>query len=145
MTLILLSRCETRLLSIQYVYERVSFLFRLSLKAGAKVENLFLTGKCFLKFFFKEIFVSFSTSYLPIYQWTFRVLRGANVTSVFKSHKLFLNYFSKLSFLLIRLTCQYFCERLSLLRVQKYHLYWVLQAFNQTIFDLFLNFFLTAW
>ena len=30
-------------------------------------------------------------------------LRGANVTSVFKSHKLFLNYFSKLSFLLIRL------------------------------------------
>jgi hypothetical protein len=29
-------------------------------------------------------------------------LRGANVTSVFKSHKLFLNYFSKLSSLLIR-------------------------------------------
>ena len=28
-------------LSIQYVYERVSILFRLSLKAGAKVENLF--------------------------------------------------------------------------------------------------------
>ena len=39
-------------LSIQYVYERVSILFRLFLKAGAKVENLFLTGKCFLKFFF---------------------------------------------------------------------------------------------
>ena len=34
-------------LSIQYVYERVSFLNRLFLKAGAKVENLFQTGKCF--------------------------------------------------------------------------------------------------
>ncbi|WP_231632224.1 hypothetical protein, partial [Flavobacterium sp. KJJ] len=41
-------------LSIQYVYERVSILFRLCLKAGAKVENLFLTGKCFLKFFLRN-------------------------------------------------------------------------------------------
>ncbi|MFH7000480.1 hypothetical protein ACHRVZ_21420, partial [Flavobacterium sp. FlaQc-57] len=31
------------------------FVFRLSLKAGAKVENLFLNGKCFLKFFKKKI------------------------------------------------------------------------------------------
>ena len=42
-------------LSIQYVYERVSILFRLFLKAGAKVENLFLTGKCFLKFFLENL------------------------------------------------------------------------------------------
>jgi len=30
------------------------FFFRLFLKAGAKVENLFLTGKCFLKFFLEN-------------------------------------------------------------------------------------------
>jgi len=35
------------------------FQYRLFLKAGAKVENLFLTGKCFLKFFLKLFFVSF--------------------------------------------------------------------------------------
>ena len=55
-------------LSIQYVYERVFLFFRLFLKAGAKVENLFLTGKCFLKFFFKENFFFFSSKTLPIYQ-----------------------------------------------------------------------------
>jgi len=52
-------------LSIQYVYERVSILFRLFLKAGAKVENLFLTGKCFLKFFFRKFYFPFL---LLIYQ-----------------------------------------------------------------------------
>ena len=56
-------------LSIQYVYERVfQSCFRLFLKAGAKVENLFLTGKCFLKFFFKKISFLFSSQNLPIYQ-----------------------------------------------------------------------------
>ncbi|MFH6988013.1 hypothetical protein ACHRVW_09725, partial [Flavobacterium collinsii] len=55
-------------LSIQYVYERVSFSFRLYLKAGAKVENLFLNGKRFLKFFFKENFFSFSLLSLPVFQ-----------------------------------------------------------------------------
>jgi hypothetical protein len=69
------------------------FLFRLSLKAGAKVENLFLTGKCFLKFFlenFHSLFLLFI--YQPINELSL-LLRGANVTSVFKSHKLFLIFF----------------------------------------------------
>ena len=58
-TLILLSHPAMRRLSIQYVYERVSFLFRLCCKAGAKVENLFQTGKCFLKFFLENFFSFF--------------------------------------------------------------------------------------
>jgi len=55
-------------LSIQYVYERVFLYFccfDLFLKAGAKVENLFLTGKSFLKFFFRKISFPF---YFFIYQ-----------------------------------------------------------------------------
>ena len=55
-------------LSIQYVYERVSILFRLFLKAGAKVENLFLTGKCFLKFFLRKFNSLFPSQTLPTYQ-----------------------------------------------------------------------------
>ena len=35
------------------------FLFRLCFKAGAKVENLFLTGKCFLKFFLRKFLFLF--------------------------------------------------------------------------------------
>ena len=79
------------------------FFFRLFLKAGAKVENLFLTGKCFLKFFLKKFYFLFSFFSITNLSMSSNVLRGANVTSVFKSHKLFLNYFSKLSSLLIRL------------------------------------------
>jgi hypothetical protein len=70
-------------------------------------------------------------------------LRGANVKSIFKSHKLFRIFFLKISSLLIRIACQYFCERFSLLRVQKYHLYLHLQAFSLYNFNLFWNFFLT--
>ncbi|MFD2940835.1 hypothetical protein, partial [Flavobacterium notoginsengisoli] len=74
---------------------------------------------------------------------SFRVLRGANVKSIFKSHKLFRIFFLKISFLLILVSCQYFCERFSLLRVQKYTTIPVTQGFFQTIFILFLFFFLT--
>ncbi len=50
------------------VYFFILLAFRLFLKAGAKVKNLFLTGKCFLKFFL-EIFISFFPPlYLPTYQ-----------------------------------------------------------------------------
>ncbi|MEA9414919.1 hypothetical protein, partial [Flavobacterium sp. PL02] len=61
---------------------------RLFLKAGAKVEKSFLTGKKFVKFFFGKFSFPFS-SFLSIFQVTLLVLRGANVTSVFHSHKLF--------------------------------------------------------
>ena len=101
--LFFLFRFASERLSIQYVYERVFFILRLCFKAGAKVENLFLNGKCFLKFFFRKIFILISSPNLPIYQWTFRVLRGANVTSVFKSHKLFGIFFWKYFSILIRL------------------------------------------
>ena len=82
----------------------VSFnLVSLVFQSGCKSRKLISNWQMFFEVFLKEILIPFSTSYLPICQWTFPVLRGANVTSVFKSHKLFLNYFSKLSSLLIRL------------------------------------------
>ncbi|SHH94039.1 hypothetical protein SAMN05444671_4397, partial [Flavobacterium sp. CF108] len=67
----------------------------------------------------------------------FRVLRGANVKSIFKSHKLFSIFFLKKFSVLIFFSCQCFSERLSLLRVQKYTTIPVTQAFLQTIFNLF--------
>ncbi|WP_219071617.1 hypothetical protein, partial [Flavobacterium quisquiliarum] len=57
--------------------------------------------------------------FLPVFQGTFRVLRGANVKASFESHKLFLNFFFGKFIPLIQCACQYFDERLSLLRVQK--------------------------
>ncbi len=80
-------------LSIQYVYERVFlFVFRLFLKAGAKLKLLFVSRKKNLKNF--ETFFSFPFSHFSsVSQGTFRVLRGANVKSIFKSHKLFAIFF----------------------------------------------------
>jgi len=46
-------------LSIQYVYERNFFVFRLSLKAGAKLKLLFVSRKKNLKKFETFFFVSF--------------------------------------------------------------------------------------
>ena len=114
-----------------------SFCFRLCFKAGAKLKLSFVSRKKNLKNLETFFFVSFFYFFLPISQGTFRVLRGANVTSVFHSHKLFAIFFRKFLFVLISSACQSFRERLPLLRVQKYHLYLHLQAFFKTIFDLF--------
>ena len=114
-----------------------SFLFSLVSQSGCKTKTFFCFSQEKFKKFWNFFFVSFSLFLLPISQGTFRVLRGANVTSVFHSHKLFTIFFWKFLFSLIIQTCQCFRERLSLLRVQKYHLYLHLQAFFKTIFDLF--------
>ena len=119
-----------------------SFLFRLFLKAGAKLKILFVSCKKKLKKFETFFFVSFSSFSLSVSQGTFRVLRGANVISVFHSHKLFLIFFENFFSAWISFSCQSFRERLSLLRVQKYHLYLHLQDFFLYFFHVFNYFFL---
>jgi hypothetical protein len=96
-------------------------LFRFSFvsQSGCKTTTSFLISKNFLKIFWNFFIISFLYNFLPISQWTSVVLRGANVTSVFKSHKLFGIFFWKKIFSLNSFACQYFSERLSLLRVQK--------------------------
>ena len=58
-------------------------LFKVSLKAGAKVQLLFLTGKKFLKFFLGNFNLHLLLLFLSVCQGTLLFLRGANVTSVF--------------------------------------------------------------
>ncbi|MFV5692860.1 hypothetical protein ACM55K_12610, partial [Flavobacterium sp. LT1R49] len=62
---------------------RLFALVKVFLKAGAKVQLLFLTGKKFLKFFFGNFYFHLLLFFLSVYQGTLLVLRGANVTSVF--------------------------------------------------------------
>jgi len=95
-----------------------SFVFRLSLKAGAKVK-LLSNWQMFFEFFFEKFLFLFSTQLYQSINELSNVLRGANVTSVFKSHKLLGIFFWKKFFSLNSFACQYFSERLSLLRVQK--------------------------
>ena len=95
--------------------------------------------KKILKLFYRFFFLNFS----PSISMNFPVLRGANVKASFESHKLFLIFFFENFFPLDYHACQYFSERLSLLRVQKYTTIPVTQAFLQTIFNLFLDYFLT--
>ena len=81
-------------LSIQYVYERVFLVFACFSKRVQNYNfffNLQEKFKVFLKLFFRLI----SFFFLPVCQGTFRVLRGANVISVFHSHKLFWIFFWK--------------------------------------------------
>ena len=114
-TLILLFRFASKRLSIQYVYERVFlYSFRLSFvsQSGCKTTTSFLISKNFLKFFWNFFFASFLYLFLPIYQGTFRILRGANVKSIFKSRKLFRIFFFENFFPFDSLSCQYFDERL---------------------------------
>ena len=74
----------------------VSFnLISLVFQSGCKSRKLISNWQMFFEVFFRKFSFPFSTSYLPICQWTFRYLRGANVTSVFKSHKLFGIFFWK--------------------------------------------------
>ena len=120
-----------------------SFLFRLFLKAGAKLKILFVSCKKKLKKFETFFFVSFSSFSLSVSQGTFRVLRGANVISVFHSHKLFLiffeNFFSHLITFLASLSGNVYrfcgCKSNTFIYIYKTFFY---------IFSMFLNaFFLT--
>jgi hypothetical protein len=106
-------------------------------QSGCKSRKLISNWQMFLEVFLRKFSFPF---FLLIYQSVNElsdVLRGANVTSVFKSHKLFLNYFFKTFVSLNSSACQYFRERLSLLRVQKYTLYLHLQGFLLYISHLF--------
>ena len=113
------------------------FLFSLVSQSGCKTKTSF----CFLqekfKVFFENFLIPISLFFLPVFQGTFRVLRGANVKSIFKSHKLFWIFFFNFFQSFDSSACQYFSERLSLLRVQKYHLYLHLQAFILHFFHVF--------
>jgi len=133
----------TRRLSIQYVYERVFFCFSLVSQSGCKTKTSFCFSQEKFKVFFGFFSIPISSLFLTSLSMNFRVLRGANVTSVFKSHKLFGIFFFFISKDLNSFSCQYFSERLCLLRVQKYHLYLHLQAFLLHFFHVFLFFFLT--
>jgi hypothetical protein len=95
-----------------------SFLFRLSLKAGAKLKLLFLSRKKNLKKI--ETFFSF-----PFSNFFFQFLKelpcfaGCKCKSIFQISQAFSNLFSEKIFSFDCYACQYFSERLSLLRVQK--------------------------
>ncbi len=67
----------------------------------------------------------------------FPCFAGCKCKKHFQIPQAFSNLFFEISSLLIRIACQYFCERFSLLRVQKYHLYLHLQAFSLYNFNLF--------
>ena len=69
-----------------------SFISLASRLAGAKVTILFVLARL-LKSFFEKYFFAFFSSFLSVFQGTLLVLRGANVTSVFESHKLFSTFF----------------------------------------------------
>lgn len=78
------------------------FLFqsRLFLKAGAKVENFFLIGKCFFWSFLKEILLSF---FLPKTYQSFNELplfAGCKCNIQFKISQAFSNLFLKINSLL---------------------------------------------
>ena len=60
--------------------------------AGAKVTILFYLARV-LKSFLKNKFFLLLSILIPVFQGTLSVLRGANVTSTFESHKLFLTFF----------------------------------------------------
>ena len=79
-------------LSIQYVYERVFLLvFRFSFvtQSGCKSRKLISNRQMFFEVFLKKFFIPFSFFSITNLSMSSDVLRGANVTSVFKSHKLF--------------------------------------------------------
>ncbi len=96
-----------------------SFLLsRLFLKAGAKIENLFQNGKCFLKFFLENFF-SFFLHLFTNLSMNFPCFAGCKCKSFFRIPQAFRNLFFRIFFRFNRLACQYFSERLSLLRVQK--------------------------
>ena len=132
-------------LSIQYVYERVFLYFlrlNLFLKAGAKLKIYFVSCKKNLKnfeTFFSPHFLNFPTSLSN----NFPHFAGCKCNIRFPFSQAFRNIFLKISSLLICLACQYFGERLSLLRVQKYTTIPLKQAFLESFFILFLLYFLT--
>jgi hypothetical protein len=114
----------------------------LSLKAGAKLKLLFVSRKKNLKkieTFFSSLFFFFSfqsLNELPCFA-------GCKCKKHFQISQAFSNLFFENFFSFNSYSCQYFCERFSLLRVQKYHLYLHLQAFSLYNFNLFSLYFLT--
>ena len=80
-------------LSIQYVYERVFFIFPPVSQSGCKTKTSFCFSQEKLEKFLKLFFRFHSLVFLSVSQGTFRVLRGANVKSFFFSRKLFRSFF----------------------------------------------------
>jgi hypothetical protein len=73
--------------------------------------NFFCFSQEKFKVFFEDLNPQFLYVFLPVYQRTLHVLRGAKVISKIKSHKLFLIYFQKWFLILNPLiTCQSFNE-----------------------------------
>ncbi|RKR09853.1 hypothetical protein C8C82_1814 [Flavobacterium sp. 81] len=72
-------------------------MFRLSLKAGAKVEKVSLTGKCFLKFFFKKISFLFNFIFTNL-SMNFPCFAGCKCNIPFRISQAFWNLFLKINF-----------------------------------------------
>jgi hypothetical protein len=60
--------------------------------------NFFFISQEIFKVFFQRLSSSFLFNFLPAFSNNLRILRGANVTSVFKSHKLFKAFFLEINF-----------------------------------------------
>lgn len=109
--------------------------------AGAKVQLLFILARILKSFFLKNIYLPFFSLFLPTFQITLRFLRGAKITSVFKSHKLFRTFFENKFSTSIYSVCSLFYERLlecgckSSTFFQLYKAYW----------NLFWKYFLNHW
>ncbi len=113
----------------------------LSREAGAKVEILFDSCKLFLKFFSRN-FHSLKSFQSAGFYSGFPLVRGAKVSRFFVSGKLFGKKILSLSFF----SCLHQILRTSpLLRVQKYTLFPVLQAFRRSFFIFFFVFILRCW
>jgi hypothetical protein len=123
-------------LSIQYVYERVFLVFACFSKRVQNY-NFFFNLQEKFKVFFETFFSSHLFLFLTSLSRNFPCFAGCKCNIRFPFSQAFLNLFLKKFFKLNSFACQYFCERLSLLRVQKYHLYLHLQAFLLYNFNLF--------
>ena len=142
-TILLLSlfvfRFASERLSIQYVYERVFFFFASLSVSGCKSTTSFYSDKLFEKFFWKYFF---NYSFLFPYQFfneRYPVLRGAKITSVFESHKLFWIFLENNFTLFNSLGLSGFLGTSASMRVQKYTLFWLKQGLLQSFFKVFFN------
>ena len=73
------------------------FQYRLFLKAGAKVKNLFISGKKILKFFFENFFSTFP-QFLTSLSMSFPCFAGCKCNIHFLISQAFLNLFQKINF-----------------------------------------------
>ena len=123
----------------------VSFnLVSLVFQSGCKSRKLISNWQMFFEVFFKKISFPFSLLNPASLSMNFPRFAGCKCNIRFLIPQAFLNLFLKKKFqTLILNACRYIRERLSLLRVQKYHLYLHLQGFLLYNFHIFYNFFLT--